>query len=449
MTDCIIVGAGFSGLAAALRLTQGGASVLVLEARDRVGGRTEAAMLAGITVDVGGMWMAPSQTRLAAMARQYGIGTFTTSVEGRSCLRIAGRAGSGDRDRIDGALTPAGQAELGNVFARVAALTAELDTERPWGHPDAVRLDGMTVQSWMEAEIADASVQDLIAICCRSLFCAEPAQLSLLYFLFYAAASGGLDVLVSADTGGAQNLLFDGGVHQIAARIAAELGDSLRLSTPVCAVSVEGGVGAIVHTQGGAFGARRVIMATPPALTAAIRFDPNLPPLKRGLIQRQPMGSCIKVLIAYARPFWRDRLANGFVLNMDSAFTPILDVSPPGAGIYVLAGFFDGDAALAYTELSPDERRAAILREVADWFGEEALSPLDLVERDWTRERWSQGCYGGYMAPGTLTTYGPALRWSHGPIHWAGTETSSRWAGYIEGAILAGERAADEVLAAL
>jgi monoamine oxidase len=281
----------------------------------------------------------------------------------------------------------------------------------------------------------------------RSLLCCEPAQVSMLFFLFYIKGGGGLELMIKGGEGGAQNLLFHGGVHQIAARLARELGDRVRLSSPATAIEWDAD-GVTATTPAGAITARRAIVATPPGLTNAICFTPDLPHDKRGLLQRQNMGSCIKIWIAYDRPFWRDQGFNGMLADHGAPFTPIFDATPPGADVGFLAGFYDGDAAALETG-TPDTRRRAVLQTLAQNFGDAALAPIAYAERDWRNERWSQGCYGAYMGPGTLTRYGAALRTALGPIHWAGTETAREWSGYIEGAIEAGERASAEVLASM
>ena len=203
-----------------------------------------------------------------------------------------------------------------------------------------------------------------------------------------------------------------------------------------------------METDGAAYQAKRVILTAPPPHIARIQFSPELPYMKRALLARQPMGACIKVWIAYSRPFWRERGLNAFALSDDQPFGPVFDATPPGASAGILAGFFDAREAVQTAHLSAGERRALVVEMLVGHLGPEARSPIDYVEKDWTADPWSDGCYGAYLGPGVLTQKGPALRTPVGRIHWAGTETALVWTGYIEGALEAGERAAREVLSA-
>lgn len=444
--DCIVVGAGFAGLTAALRLAEAGRDVLCLEARDRVGGRTEAGRLADLVIDLGGMWLAPNQTHLAALAQTYKVRTYAMPLQGRARVRLSGRGAEVDGEAFHEALGEDVRADFSRVFEEISSLSAAIDPSQPWACPDAAALDRLSVAHWMERLQFHPDVQAFLSAVCQSVFCAEPHELSLLFFLFYVKGGGGLEVLTSASDGGAQNLLFHGGVHQIAARMAEALGDKVRVGEPVRAIAWRDDR-CTIETSNSVHQAARVIVATPPGPLLDISFDPPLPPRKRALLARQPMGACIKCWIAYPRPFWRDGGRNGLVLNTGALFSPIFDATPPGSRLGFLVGFFDADAAVHGARLSPEQRRGLVLSEIAAQFGPQGRRPIDYAERDWNAEPYSQGCYGAFMAPGVLSKFGPALREPLGPIHWAGTETSTSWSGYIEGAIRSGQRASAEVLA--
>lgn len=111
-------------------------------------------------------------------------------------------------------------------------------------------------------------------------------------------------------------------------------------------------------------------------------------------------------------------------------------------------GFLEGDAARGLGPATAAERRGAVVGTFARLFGEGAASPSDYVEKDWSAEPFSRGCYAGVPAPGAWTSYGRSLREPVGRIHWAGTETATRWMGYFDGAISAGRRAATEAISA-
>ena len=446
MLDTVIIGAGFAGLSAARTLmAKGQRNFVVLEARDRVGGRTKAGKIGDISIDLGGMWMAPTQTRLKRLAAHYRVRPYPTYLFGNAIFRIGKRERQGPREDLSRIFGIGGG--LGYLFARwqLERLLAPLDINQPWAHPKAKRLDATTVEMWIARNVLHPLPRAAFRTVCTTLLCAEPSQVSLLFFLHYIKSGGGLEVLISADTGGAQNLMFHGGVHQISRFMAVEIGDRLHLQAPVTTIEWHDG-GVTVQSGAGTFTARKAIIAIPPTLFHGIRFTPALPQPKVAVHDRLFMGSSIKFWVLYNTPFWRDMGLNGTILRDDMPATPIMDVSPPGQDQGLLVGFFDGDRAIQHADLPVEKRRAIVLDLLAEHFGPKALEPLDYVDHDWTSEEWSGGCYGAYAPPGVFARYGEGLRTPVGPLHWAGTETSARWTGYIEGAIRSGERAAGEIL---
>lgn len=449
MHDAIIIGAGFAGLAAARRLDELGYSdTLVFEARDRVGGRTKHGVVGGVDIDLGGMWLGPTQTRLAALAEQYQVRTYPTYLEGKGVFRIMGKEHHGEREDIDGLFGLRDGISYLSASRKLRKLASEIDCENPWAHPAAKALDAQTVEQWLTDNVKSERLKQLYRLLCFSLFCAEAAQISMLFFLHYVQSGGGMDIMVSADTGGAQNFLFHGGVNQIARKMAEELGDRLRLEEPVTHVEWNED-GATVHSSQGRYDAKRVIICVPPTLVAKLEFSPPLPQPKAALHAKLAMGSAIKYWVVFDRPFWRDQGFNGSVVRDDVPCSPCYDVSPPGQEKGIIAGFFDGDHALNHGDMSQEERRDLVLNMLSEHFGVGALSPVEYADEDWTSEIWSGGCYGAYAAPGIYARYGEWLRRPIGSLLWAGTETSPQWTGYIDGAIRSGERAASEVVSAL
>ena len=272
--------------------------------------------------------------------------------------------------------------------------------------------------------------------------------MSYLFFVCYCKASGGLLVLLAAGPGGAQNLLFHGGLHQASVRLAERLGDRVRLEAAVQAVEQDGDRAVVTTQAGEQVVGRRVIVAVPPPLAAEITWEPGLPQNRRRLLERQAMGSTIKAWIAYDEPFWRADGHNGFLTDDASPFDPVFDATPPGSPVGLLAGFFESVKGRGVAADGPEARRAAAIEVLVRHLGPKAADPVDYVDHDWTAERWSRGCYGATMPPGVLTTVGHLVREPHGLVHWAGTETATVWSGYVEGALESGERAAAEVLAA-
>lgn len=446
-SDVVIVGAGMSGLACALKLAEAGANVVVLEARDRVGGRVKAGTLAGLPVDLGGMWVGPGQTRLLTMLRDYQMRTYPTWLAGRNIVELGGTVAEGDGEDLGAALDGNEQLAFEHAFIALETLGQSVPAGQPWDHPDADALDGETFASWLSARKLPPRVAALFRLICESVFCCQPAQVSMLFMAHYIAGGSGLRFLTSAADGAQQDLVH-GGLFGLAEKFAARLGDRVVLAEPVEAIRHDE-AGVEVTAASRSYRAAHVVVALPPPLAGAIGYEPPLPAAHRALMARAPMGAAIKAWLAYRRPFWRESGHNGFFLREGAVFGPAFDVSPPDQPIGVLAGFFDARLALEWSDAGPEARRAAAIAAVAECFGSEALEIVDYAETDWTAERWSAGCYGAVLAPGTLASCGRALRERVGRIHWAGTETAAAWAGYVEGAIRAGEAAAYTVLADL
>ncbi len=446
MPQVVIVGAGFAGLAAARRLQERGVDdFVVLEARSRVGGRTKPGRVAGIDVDLGGMWMGASQTRLRALADAYGVPTYSTWLDGRCIVRIAGKEHHGPGEDIDGLFTAADKVQYLWLERQLARLSRHLDVNQPWQHRRAAELDGLTLEAWVARHVRSPRLRSLFRLICLSLFCAEASQVSMLFFLHYVKSGDGLDVLLSAAPGGAQSHLFGGGLHRIARAMAEELGPRLVLEQPVQGIQwSEQSV--TVKTLSAVHQADKAIVAVPPTLLTTIEFDPFLPQPRQRLNQRLAMGSAIKFWVAYDRPFWRDQGFNGIVVRDDTPCTPCFDVTPPDLDVGLIAGFFDANHAVDGSSAGREGRREMVTAMLAEHFGPQSRDPIDYVDADWSSTRWSNGCYGNFAPPGVYADFGPWLRRPVGAIRWAGTETSPRWTGYVEGAIRSGETAADAAL---
>ena len=453
--DVIVVGAGFAGLTAAREIARAGRSVIVLEARDRVGGRTLNHQLGGgEVVEIGGQWVGPTQDRLAALADALEVRTFRVYNEGDAVLVYKGNRSTFATRGPLGPIPPVpdGLADAATAIAKLNEMAGQVDVQAPWRAERALEWDGQTFETWKQDNTTTEGGRYLIDLGFSSVFAAEPRDVSLLYSLFYIASAGNpqnrgtFDRLINTE-GGAQESRFAGGAQLIALRAAEQLGRRVVLDNPVRRISV--GKGVRVTTDKAGYTAHRVIVAAPPALLGKIDFRPDLPPLRAQLHQRMPMGTVIKCLAIYDEPFWRrDGLAGYANLDTDPVRLTY-DNSPPDGSPGILLGFIEGDAARRWITRPEAERRAGVLDCFAAAFGDRARNARGYVERSWAGETWSGGCYEGFMPPGVMTGYGPVLREPVGRIHWAGTETSDYWTGYLDGAVRSGERAAREVLAQL
>jgi monoamine oxidase len=180
-----------------------------------------------------------------------------------------------------------------------------------------------------------------------------------------------------------------------------------------------------------------------------ISFDPVLSGRRAQLHARMPPGYVIKCMARYERPFWRDEGLSGQAGSDGRPLAITFDNSPEDGSCGVLLGFLEGAHGRRAGELSADARRDLVLGDLAAYFGPAAREPLEYVEQDWAGEEWIRGGYGAHLGPGTWTDYGDLLRKPEGRVHWAGSETSAVWNGYMDGAVRSGERVAAEVVAAL
>jgi monoamine oxidase len=310
----------------------------------------------------------------------------------------------------------------------------------------AAEWDAMTVDDFLARGLATDNARRLLRIATQMIFCVEPGELSFLYFLDYLRAGQGLIRLSSIDNGAQQDRFVDG-AQALSTKMAAELGDRVVLDAPVSAIDQHLG-GVVVTHAGGEVRAERAILAIPPPLQDRITFTPPLPEARAALGRELVMGSIVKVVIAYARPFWRDAGLSGEALSDGGPMRALFDDCDADAKHAALVGFVVGEAARTMHELSRDARRDAVLAQLVRLFGADAARCEAYVDHDWIGETWSRGCYVAIAGPNVLSRRADALRRPVGRIHFAGTETATSWTGYFDGAVSAGERAADEAAAA-
>jgi len=439
-TDVVVVGAGIAGLTAACELAGAGVDVCVLEARDRVGGRTWNTEIGGQANELGGQWVGPYQSAVLETLEMLGLETFDCFREG-SHVYIDPEGKAHRYEGEDFPFPPESAAAYEAALGKLDALAGEMDPEAPWEHPDAVALDSITFESWLAAEVADGMARDMLRSMLAGGFIAKPAQsFSLLQGLWMIAGAGGTYELFEPEQCLASRVV--GGSQAIAIGLAERLGDRVRLDAPVSAISWSDD-GVVAQAPGLTVRARRAIVAVPPNMTNAIRFEPALPGWRQRMAQDLSQGSIIKILAVYDEPFWRRDGLSGQGFGPYQLVRELYDNSPPSGKPGVLVTFLAGEAAETAARMDPVDRRAAVLEGMARYLGGEALNPVDYIEVDWSEEEWTRGAYGTSYGTGGLTRFRGDLRRPVGPIEWACSDIAGAGHIHMEGAIRMGRRAAE------
>ncbi|MBI5925368.1 MAG: FAD-dependent oxidoreductase [Aquabacterium sp.] len=448
-TDVVVIGGGYAGLACARALVAAGRQVVLLEARDRVGGRcfniNLPAPYGQYTVEGGAEFIGPTQDRMYSLVQQLGLKTFPSYNTGKQINYIGGK-----RSTYSGVLPWTGlysTAEIGIAMLRLDDMAKTVPLDAPWNASKAMQWDNQSAQTWMDANVLSADAKSLLRLAVLALLSVEPRDVSMLYLLFYIHSGGGLTSLLST-AGGAQQDRIVGGSQAIALGMARELGTRILYNSPVRKVKQDA-YGIAVSGDGFTVRAQHAVMAMSPWMASRLAYEPFDGPLqyRMQMMQRVPMGSIWKVHCVYDKPFWRDDGLCGQVTS--DAYLPklVFDNTPPEPGAPgVLMGFIDGQDARDAVLMTPEARKANVLKAMSIYFGAKAATPIAYTENNWQSENFSAGGPTGVFPPGVLTGFGAALRAPSGRLHWAGTETSTVWTGYMDGAVRSGERAASEIL---
>ncbi|KUL23686.1 flavin monoamine oxidase family protein [Actinoplanes awajinensis] len=441
--DVAIVGAGPAGLMAARTLRAAGRTVAVLEARDRVGGRTWSDVIDGAFLEIGGQWVSPDQDVLRDLLDELGLETYPRHRDGDSVYLTP----DGTRIRYDGSVFPAGEktiSEIERLTGILDGLVAEIGADRPWAHPLARELDTVSFHSWLRQQSGDEEACNAVGLFIAGGMLTKPAHsFSTLQAVLMAASAGSFSHLTDED------YILDrrvvGGMQEVSLRIAASLGGDVHLGAPVRTIRT-GPDGVTVVTDGVTVRARHVVVAVPPPLYTRISFDPPLPRRQHQMHQHLSMGLVIKVHAVYDTPFWRADGLSGTGFGSGSLVQEVYDNTNHGDSRGTLVGFISDEKADQLFALDTAERRRRILESIAVFLGDQALAPVVYYESDWGSEEWTRGAYGASFDLGGLSRYGSDVRTPVGPIHWACSDIAGAGFQHVDGALRMGRAAAEAII---
>ncbi|WP_332692563.1 flavin monoamine oxidase family protein [Halalkalibacter lacteus] len=440
--DIVIVGAGLAGLTAALELKKLNYSFVVLEARNRPGGRIHSTVTSdNVTIDLGAQWIGPHHKRMMRLIAEYGLQLIPTYRTGNTIYEMKGK-----RKKTKGklpTLSPIAIADIMKMKRKIDKISRKVPFDTPWTSKLAQQLDKITLAEFIKTNSHTKAGMSFSKLLIEEALCANLYEVSALDFLWCIRAAGSIDHLLAAE-----DYWIAEGAETLINRIAESLGETIHLNQPVLRVMYDEKT-VTVYTEKESWQAKKVIVTTPPNLLTRICFDPPLPASRVQLSERAGLPSVIKMICVYDQPFWREGGLSGTAYSDQNPVKLTIDSSPLDGRRGVLTVLIGGDSARQIESLPLESKQVEIKKALVRLLGEKAAFPIEMFEKDWSAEEWTRGGYGTHFATGVISQFGASLNSPIGPIHWAGTETASEWRMYMEGAIQSAERVTVEVINAI
>ncbi|MCG8927617.1 flavin monoamine oxidase family protein [Lentzea sp. CC55] len=439
-TDVVIVGAGLSGLTAADELTRAGYDVLVVEGRKRVGGRIHKIEIAGVPVDAGATWVAPHHSAVRELVSRLHCELVPQFHDGKGVISFGGKR----KTESLTALSPLVSLDIARITSALQKIVDGFSFSAPWEHPDAAELDSMSLGEWLTSKHALEGTRKFMNMFSLVQWGAPVGDVSLFNALRYIKTLGGIEIMLKVEGGDQQDRVL-GSAHTLVSRLADTLESRVITGSPVETITTVGDR-VTVTTSTHTIDARFVIVTASPVHRSTIEFTPALPAQHHGLARSWRLGALSKAFVAYDRPFWRAEGLSGEGVSDDDTVFLTFDVSPSADGPGIMMVFCDARGFDGYDE---DERRRRVMKHLVHLFGESARHVTEYTDFSWGTDTFAPGGPNPAVAPKTWTSYGKFLREPVGLVHWAGTETAEETSGSMNGAVLSGRRAADEVAARL
>ena len=402
----IIIGAGLAGLYTAKLLTEKNHKVTVIEARDRVGGRT----FTKNKIDLGGQWVSSQQKRVMKLLSELGIEYFPQFDEGNHIMNF-------------------GKTEIydGNISASQKNFIEELN--KLSNYYESYQTLKTKACDFLKMNCTDEKTKRMIEWLFKVCICVESDELPFVFWLYFLKSCGGYEK-ISDIRNGAQEYRIKGGSMSISEKLSKNL--NVHLNEPV-RIIFQNASGCIVKTDKNSYKCDKVIVTIPLSFNEKIVYSPPLPPSKTDFIQNTKMGSVIKIVVIYKEPFWRMGGYSGEIISDQPPIFLSYDCS---------TNDYYGLVTFVCAKDIPHYSKQKILEGFAKYFNDKrALTPLEYHEKNWAEDEYSGGCY---FATFDVSRRGE-LQKSFGNIHWAGTETANEWMGYMEGALESGERVVNEI----